>query len=102
MQSNDNIVITGGNLIVDTVTNITPAASFPLPASDLESLGFRKGQIDRLIANGVTQGGRRLQNALAPELSAVLADSFAFAGGDCETLTERVVQAWCNKTVPPT
>ena len=35
---------------MDTVTNIRPAASFPLPASDLESLGFRKGQIDRLIA----------------------------------------------------
>ena len=50
MPSNDNIVITGRNLIVDTVTNIAPAASFPLPASDLESLGFRKGQIDRLIA----------------------------------------------------
>ena len=35
---------------MDTVTNIRPAASFPLPESDLESLGFRKGQIDRLIA----------------------------------------------------
>ena len=43
---------------------------------------------------------RRLQDALAPELSAALADSFAFAGGDCETLTERVVQAWCNEIVP--
>ncbi len=31
MPSNDNIVITGGNLIVDTVTNIARAASFPLP-----------------------------------------------------------------------
>ena len=43
---------------------------------------------------------RRLQDALAPELSAALADSFAFAGGDCETLTERVVEAWCNAIVP--
>ena len=42
---------------------------------------------------------RRLQEALAPELRTVLADSFAFAGGDCEALTERVVQAWCKKTV---
>ena len=38
---------------------------------------------------------RRLQDALAPELKSVLADSFAFAGGDCEALTERVVRAWC-------
>jgi RNA polymerase sigma-70 factor, ECF subfamily len=37
---------------------------------------------------------RRLQDALAPELKSALADSFAFAGGDCETLTERVVKAW--------
>ena len=38
---------------------------------------------------------RRLQEALAPELSAALANSFAFAGGDCEALTDRVVRAWC-------
>jgi RNA polymerase sigma-70 factor (ECF subfamily) len=42
---------------------------------------------------------RRLQEALAPELSAVLADSFAFAGGDCEALTERVVRAWCKQAL---
>jgi RNA polymerase sigma-70 factor (ECF subfamily) len=40
---------------------------------------------------------RRLQEALAPELSAAFADSFAFAGGDCESLTERVVRAWCKE-----
>lgn len=39
---------------------------------------------------------RRLQDALAPELRSALAESFAFAGGDCEALTERVVQAWCR------
>ena len=39
---------------------------------------------------------RRLQDALAPELKSALAESFAFAGGDCEALTERVVQAWCK------
>ena len=39
---------------------------------------------------------RRLQEALAPELSAAFANSFAFAGGDCEALTERVVRAWCK------
>lgn len=39
---------------------------------------------------------RRLQEALAPELKAALSDAFAFAGGDCEALTERVVQAWCR------
>lgn len=33
---------------MDTVTATRPA-SFPLPQSDLESLGFRKQQIDRLI-----------------------------------------------------
>jgi RNA polymerase sigma-70 factor, ECF subfamily len=43
---------------------------------------------------------RRLQDALAPDLSAALADSFAFAGGDCEALTERVVRAWCKNPTP--
>ncbi len=41
---------------------------------------------------------RRLQQALAPELQAALADSFAFAGGDCEALTQRVIDAWCHGT----
>jgi RNA polymerase sigma-70 factor (ECF subfamily) len=45
---------------------------------------------------------RRLQEALAPELSAVLADSFAFAGGDCEALTEHIVQAWCGDATSTT
>jgi RNA polymerase sigma-70 factor, ECF subfamily len=45
---------------------------------------------------------RRLQDALAPELRATLADSFAFAGVDCESLTERVVQAWCGDATSAT
>ena len=35
---------------MDTLTATRPATSFPLPSSDLESLGFRKTQIDRLFA----------------------------------------------------
>jgi CubicO group peptidase (beta-lactamase class C family) len=50
LPSNDNIVATGGNHIVDTVTAARPATDFPLPQADLESLGFRKSQIDRLTA----------------------------------------------------
>ena len=45
---------------------------------------------------------RRLQDALAPELKSALAESFSFAGGDCEALTERVVQAWCRGTTSAT
>jgi RNA polymerase sigma-70 factor, ECF subfamily len=41
---------------------------------------------------------RRLQDALAPELKATLSDAFAFAGGDCEALTECVVLEWCKDT----
>jgi CubicO group peptidase (beta-lactamase class C family) len=50
LPSNDNIVATGGNHIVDTVTAARPITDFPLPQADLESLGFRKSQIDRLTA----------------------------------------------------
>ena len=35
---------------MDTVTSSTQSGNFPLPAADLESLGFRRQQIDRLIA----------------------------------------------------
>ena len=43
---------------------------------------------------------RRLQDALAPELKAAFSDAFAFAGADCEALTEGVMQAWCKGTSP--
>jgi len=42
---------------------------------------------------------RRLQDELAPELRAALSESFAFAGGDCQLLTERVVQLWCGDAI---
>lgn len=35
---------------MDTVTSSTQSGNFPLPTADLESLGFRRQQIDRLIA----------------------------------------------------
>ncbi len=35
---------------MDTVTRSQQSAGFPLPSADLESLGFRRAQIDRLIA----------------------------------------------------
>ena len=47
-------------------------------------------------------GRPRLQDVLAPELKSALAESFAFAGGDCEALTERVVQAWCRDATSAT
>lgn len=36
---------------------------------------------------------RRLQKALAPEIENVLAGTFAFAGADCEAMTQRVLAA---------
>lgn len=39
---------------------------------------------------------RRLQDALDPELKSALAESFTFAGLDCEAMTESVVRAWCG------
>jgi len=39
---------------------------------------------------------RRLQQALAPEMKSALAGSFPFAGADCESMTERVVAAYCG------
>ena len=39
---------------------------------------------------------RRLQDALAPEVSTALSGTFPFAGADCAAITERVVRAWCG------
>ena len=39
---------------------------------------------------------RRLQQALEPELKAVLSGAFPFAGADCEAITEAVVRRFCG------
>lgn len=39
---------------------------------------------------------RRLQKALDPELCVALAETFPFAGADCEALTNRVVASFCK------
>lgn len=62
-----------------------------------EALGLKPATVKTRLL----RARRRLQEALAPELGAIVADSFAFAGGDCEALTERVVQAWCGKETRP-
>jgi RNA polymerase sigma-70 factor (ECF subfamily) len=41
---------------------------------------------------------RRLQEALAPEVSTALSGTFPFAGADCAAITERVVRAWCGES----
>ena len=41
---------------------------------------------------------RRLQKELDPELCGALAETFPFAGADCETMTERVLTAFCKST----
>ena len=51
MPSNNNMIATGGPA-VDTIAARRPqtATNFPLPQADLESLGFRRQQIDHLVA----------------------------------------------------
>ncbi len=61
-----------------------------------EALGLKPATVKTRLL----RARRRLQEALAPELRSTLADSFAFAGGDCEALTERVVGAWCKDRLP--
>jgi RNA polymerase sigma-70 factor (ECF subfamily) len=43
---------------------------------------------------------RRLREALGPEMRAVLAGTFPFAGADCEALSERIVAAVCAPGEP--
>lgn len=39
---------------------------------------------------------RRLRESLAPEVGAALAGTFPFAGLDCESMTERIVERFCR------
>ena len=39
---------------------------------------------------------RRLQKELDPELCDALSETFAFAGADCEAMTERVLATFCR------
>jgi len=39
---------------------------------------------------------RKLQQSLAPEVKTALTGAFPFAGADCATVTERVVEMWCG------
>ncbi len=41
---------------------------------------------------------RRLRSDLAPHMKDALSGSFAFAGADCEALTERVLRAFCAES----
>ena len=54
------------------------------------------GLVPATVKTRYLRARRRLQQAVAPEVKAALSGAFPFAGVDCETLTEKVVQAFCN------
>jgi RNA polymerase sigma-70 factor (ECF subfamily) len=45
------------------------------------------------VKTRLSRGRRRLQQLLAPEMRNVLDGTFPFAGADCATMTERILQA---------
>lgn len=57
-----------------------------------ESLGI----VPATVKTRTLRAKRRLQEALAPELKAVLSGAFPFAGADCEAITEAVVRRFCG------
>jgi RNA polymerase sigma-70 factor, ECF subfamily len=58
-----------------------------------ESLGL----VPATVKTRGLRARRRLQEALAPELDAVLSGAFPFAGADCEAITEAVVRRFCGQ-----
>ena len=63
MPSNNNMIATGGPN-VDTIAARRPqtATNFPLPQADLESLGFRHQQIDRIAADDGKKTKKKKKN----------------------------------------
>jgi len=59
-----------------------------------ESLGLVAGT----VKTRHLRARRKLQEALAPDLSNVLAGAFPFAGSDCEKMTEAVVRRFCAES----
>lgn len=59
-----------------------------------ESLGL----VEATVKTRHLRARRRLQEALAPELRAVLSGTFPFAGADCARITEEVVRRFCSDT----
>ena len=57
-----------------------------------EALGVRPATVKTRLH----RAKRRLRQIVAPDVRAALEGSFPFAGPDCERMTERVVEAYCE------
>ena len=54
------------------------------------------GLVPATVKTRALRARHRLQEALAPDLKAVLSGAFPFAGADCEAITEAVVRRFCG------
>lgn len=62
----------------------------------IEEVADSLGIVPATVKTRNLRARRRLQQALAPELQAVLSGAFPFAGADCEGITEAVVRRFCG------
>jgi RNA polymerase sigma-70 factor (ECF subfamily) len=62
----------------------------------VEEIADALGLVPATVKTRNLRARRRLQEALAPELKAVLSGAFPFAGADCEGITESVVRRFCG------
>jgi RNA polymerase sigma-70 factor (ECF subfamily) len=93
-------------LLEEAIAELPAAFRLVFVLRDIEGLSVDAtaealGVLPATVKTRLLRARRRLQDALAPELKAALSDSFAFAGADCEAMTERIVQAWNSTAKRP-
>ena len=86
-------------LLEEAIAGLPVAFRLVFVLRDIEGLSVEAtadalGVLPATIKTRHLRARRRLQATLAPELRTALDGSFAFAGADCEAMTDRVVRAW--------
>jgi RNA polymerase sigma-70 factor (ECF subfamily) len=89
-------------LLEEAIAALPDAFRLVFVLRDVEGLSVEEtaatlGIVPATVKTRHLRARRRLQQALAPEVSAALTGTFPFAGADCQAMTERVVAAFCGE-----
>lgn len=88
-------------LIEQAVARLPDAFRLVFVLREIEGLSVAEasevlGVAEATVKTRLLRAKRRLQDDFAPEVRSALDGVFPFAGADCEAISERVVQAFCE------
>ena len=90
-------------LLEQAIAKLPPAFRLVFVLREIEGLNVEEtadalGLVPATVKTRHLRARRKLQEALVPELSTVLAGAFPFAGTDCVAMTDYVVREFCGAT----